>query len=172
MIKKFFIFMCLVIILIVGSTNIDAKVDVIKEKAVTNPIYYWKIEGKSVNKTINGGWRYDLIGKGPCDLNINSSMTVNRNVSNSISGSYPIGIGSISAYLGVSINKSFTHGTSYILKVPKGKKQQIMYRPIYKQYKVSQRQWVKTGTLEAKTKNVKYAYVNVFVYWEYSYKNV
>lgn len=168
----FKIVVVLIIFLSVGWTNISAQSIDKNTKAVSTPVYYWQLESKGYNKKIIGCWRNGPVGKGKSKLNISSSTTINRTVTNSICGSYPVGVGSISAYLGVTIGKSITYGTSYIITVPAGKKQQIIFRPVYKQYKVNQRQWVKTGSVKSKTKNVKTAYENVFDYWEYSYKNV
>ena len=125
---------------------------------------------KIVSKTHYGsghkGFRDGPSGRGPATLSINSSKTINRSFTNTISGDYPIGKGKIATSLSTTIGDSKTYGTSYSINIEKGKTKLIIYRPFYYQYKVKQRQYV-NGIA---TNTYKYAYVNVFQDWDYDWK--
>ena len=128
----------------------------------------WEIYSKKAISTHYGAWRDGPSGRGPSRLSINSSTTFNRAFTNSISGSYPIGEGQVGASLGVTIGKAKTYGTSYSIKIPKGKRQQIIFRSVYKRYEVKQRYYAK-GTLTGKKAT---CYVDVFSHWDYDFKNI
>lgn len=144
----------------------------IESKGISTTAYFWKVDSKTTNKYYYGGWQTGPIGKGPATLSVNQSSSLSRSVSASICDSYPAGQATIGGSLGVTIGKSYTYGTSYSITVPKSKRYQIIVRPYFKQVKVVQRQWIKTGTVSSKTPKTAVAYVNIFQYWDYSYKVV
>lgn len=160
-----------IIFALLGSLSIARPVSA-KEFA---PIYSWRIDSKTVVSTNNyGSWRNGPSGKGPSSLTVNSSTSINRTFTNSLSGSAKVSTGSIGASLGVSLGVTKNYGTSYTIKVPKGAKRQIIFRPRYKTIKIVQRQWEQRqpgGKVTGTSKTVA-AYVNVFENWDYSYKNV
>ncbi|MCK1993966.1 hypothetical protein GW626_02950 [Peribacillus muralis] len=125
---------------------------------------------KIVSKTHYGSgykdYRTGPSGRGPATLSINSSKTINRSFTNTISGDYPIGKGKIAQSLSTTIGDAKTYGTSYSIPVEKGKTKLIIYRPFYYQYKVKQRQYVNGMA----TNTYKYAYVIVFQDWDYDWK--
>lgn len=49
---------------------------------------------------------------------------------------------------------------------------QIIYRPIYNQYKINQVEWLGNGLAKYKTGKEATAYVNIFSNWEYSYRYI
>lgn len=131
-------------------------------------IKWWKIESKTSGGLSNGGWRKGPSGKGKATLTATNSNTTSRSVTSTISGDYPIGKGKIGASLGVTIGESKTYGVSYSRVIPQGKREQIIYRPVYKVTKVKQRLYV-AGTKSSTTKT---ATVKTFSHWDYSYKTI
>ncbi|MCA5013633.1 MULTISPECIES: hypothetical protein [unclassified Enterococcus] len=129
---------------------------------------WWSIESKTSAGNTYGPWRNGPSGKGKATLSATNSNTSNRSVSASISGDYPIGKGKIGSSVGVTIGESKTYGVSYSRVIPAGKKEQIIFRPVYKMTKVKQRQYV----AGAKTNTVKTATVKSFSHWEYSFKSI
>ena len=128
----------------------------------------WRIESKTSAGTSYGAWRNGPSGKGKPTLSATNSNTSSRSVSSSISGSYPIGADKIGASLGITIGQSKTYGVSYSINIPAGKRQQIIFRPVYKSTKVVQREYI-SGV---KTKTTKTATVKTFSHWDYSFKNL
>lgn len=128
----------------------------------------WRIESKTSGGTSYGAWRNGPSGRGKATMNASNSNTSNRSVSSSISGDYPIGKGNIGASLGITIGKSQDYTVGYSINIPAGKRQQIIFRPVYKNTKVKQRQYV--GGV--KTNTTKTATVKTFSHWDYSYKNL
>lgn len=133
--------------------------------------YFWKITSKSVNGYSYGGWRMGPSGKGPATLGLTSTKGYNLAVTNTISGSYT-SIGTISNSLGVSIGVSKSYSASYSVKVPKGKRYRIIYRPHFKVYKVVETQFYRIDGYSVKTPITKTSYVKVFSNWDYSWKRI
>lgn len=134
--------------------------------------YHWKITSKSVYRRKFGSWREGPSGKGPGDLSINESNTINRNFTASISGKYPIGVGAIGSSLGVDIGKSDTYGTSYRINLKENEIKTIIFRPKINVYKVVQTKY-KINMLSGKMTPIReeVAYVDVFNNWDYSWRN-
>lgn len=128
--------------------------------------YSYKITKKEVWGRGWGSFRNGPSGRGPSTLSINQSKTLNRSFTNTLSGEFPIGKGKIGTSLGVEIGVAETYGTSSSIPVEAGKRKQIIYRPEYVQYRVTQRMYV-NGIA---TNVYKYAYVNVFEDWDYDWK--
>lgn len=128
----------------------------------------WEIYSKKKISTNYGSWRDGPSGKGPATLSINSATTLNKSFTNTISGSYPIGEAQVASNLGVSIGKSKTYGTSYLIKIPSGVRQMIIFRPRYDTYEVKQRYYAK-GTLTGKTSTCK---VKIFSDSDYDFKSI
>ncbi|MBC1210599.1 hypothetical protein [Listeria booriae] len=133
---------------------------------------YWKITSKKKTGTSTGAWRNGPSGKGPSALNINQSTTKDISVTNSISGSYPVGKGTIGSSLGITIGTSKTYGTSYTVTVPKGKKYLIIYRPVYNVYTVKQQKYYRTGSITQASGTYSTATVKSFNHWDYSWKSI
>lgn len=129
---------------------------------------WWKIESKTSGGLSYGGWRNGPSGKGAARLSVSNSNTTNRSVTSSISGDMPVGKKKIGASLGITIGESKTFGVSYSIDIPKNKRQQIIFRPVYKVTKVKQRYYV-SGS---KTNTVKTATVKSFSHWDYSKKTL
>lgn len=129
---------------------------------------WWQIESKTSDGITYGGWRNGPSGKGAARLSATNSNTTNRSVTSSISGDAPIGKGKIGTSLGITIGESKSFGVSYSIDIPKNKRQQIIFRPVYKVTKVKQRYYV-AGT---KTSTVKTATVKSFSHWDYSKKTL
>lgn len=128
----------------------------------------WRIESKTSSGTSYGSWRDGPSGKGKATLAATNSNTISRSVSSSISGNYPIGKDKIGVSLGITIGESKTYGVSYSISIPAGKRQQIIFRPVYKSTKVVQREYI-SGV---KTSTTKTATVKTFSHWDYSFKNL
>lgn len=143
-----------------------------QNKAVIPTTYSWKIDSKKFNKYVYGGWRDGISGTGPMTLTYSTATTKTVKVKNTISGSYPVGIATISASMSTSFGVELSHKASISIKVPKGKKMKIILRPVYKQTKITQRQWGRQGSQQFKTNNTKVAYVNIFSHWDYSSKEI
>lgn len=99
-----------------------------------------RIESKTSAGTSYGAWRKGPSGKGKATLSATNSNTSSRSVSSSISGNYPIGADKIGASLRITIEQSKTYGVSYSISIPAGKRQQIIFRPVYKSTQVVQRE--------------------------------
>lgn len=116
-------------------------------------------------------WRVGPTGLGPATLSINEGSGIDKSFTSSISGSYPVGIAGINLLLGVFINESQEHGTSYSISIPSGQRKTIIYRPKYVTYKVFQRFYQKDTWTGKKTLiNTSIAYVTKFSTWDYSWK--
>lgn len=132
-------------------------------------IYTWKVESKKADSGVTyGGWREGPSGKGKATLTANNSNTTNRSATATISGDYPIGKGKIGSSLGISIGESKSYGVSYSIQIPAGKRQQIIFSPVYKTTKVKQRMYA----MGIKSDTVKTATVKTFSHWDYSYKTL
>lgn len=150
------------------DTMYDEVVDQSKAVVLAPTRRTYKITSKKVLGYGYGAYRSGPSGKGPGTLSINSSTTISRSYTNTISGDYPIGKKAISHSLGVTIGKSKTYGTSYSISIEKGKRKQIIYRPRYKNIQVKQRLYA-NGVA---TNIYKYATVKVFNNWDYSWKYI
>lgn len=143
------------------------------EKSISSRVIipkYWKIESKTkVSGYSYGGWRNGPSGKGKARLTASNSNTTNRSVTATISGDYPVGKGKIGSSLGVSIGESKSYGVSYSIEIPAGKRQQIIFRPVYKSVKVKQRLYLLPAV---KTDQIKTATVKYFSHWDYSFKTL
>lgn len=128
----------------------------------------WKIHSKKLVSTNYGGWRNGPSGTGPATLGINKGSIANLSYTNTISGTYPIGVASIGSSLGVTIGKSKTYSSSYSISIAKGQRKMIIFRPRYKTYQVVQRYYAK-GSFTGKTAT---ATVKVFDNWDFSTKNL
>ncbi|MFD2306461.1 hypothetical protein [Enterococcus termitis] len=146
----------------------EYEVEVPSPKARAAFVIIWKIESKTASGTSYGPWRNGPSGKGKATLSANNSNTSSRSVSSSISGDYPIGKGKIGASLGITIGQSKTYGVSYSRAIPAGKREQIIFRPVYKLTKVKQRKYL-AGT---KTNTTQTATVKSFSHWDYSFKSI
>lgn len=142
-----------------SEDNINTRVIVAK---------WWKIESKTSAGVSYGGWRNGPSGKGAARLSATNSNTTNRSVTSSISGDVPIGKGKVGSSLGITIGESKQFGVSYSIDIPKNKRQQIIFRPVYKVTKVKQRYYV----AGSKTNTVKTATVKSFSHWDYSKKTL
>jgi len=129
---------------------------------------YYKIESKTSAGTSMGPWRDGPSGKGQATIAATNGNTKNRSVTSSISGDYPIGKGKIGASLGVTIGSSESFSVSYSRVIPKGKREQIIFRPVYKLTKVKQRLY----TQGVPQKTVSTATVKSFSHWDYSFKTI
>lgn len=133
--------------------------------------YYWKITSKTIYNTKFGAWRDGPTGFGPGSLSINESQTINRNFTASISGEYPVGLGTIGASLGVDIGKTKSYGTSYTINLASGERKTIMFRPKINVYRIVQTRYkVNMYTGEMTPIDTKIAYVDVFNNWDYSWR--
>lgn len=132
----------------------------------------WKISSKKSAGYSKGAWRNGPVGKGKAKLTAKNSNTTKRTIKATVSGSYPIGKGKIGASVGATIDKTNEYTVSYTINIPKGKKQQIIFRPVYKLTKVNQRKYEKVGNITQATKIYKTATVSTFSHWEYSHKTV
>lgn len=131
--------------------------------------HWWQIESKTkVPGYSYGSWRNGPSGKGKARLTASNSNTTNRAVTATISGDYPIGKGKIGSSVGVSIGESKQYGVSYSIDIPAGKRQQIIFRPVYKSVKVVQRLYSAGG----KSNTTKTATVKYFSHWDYSFKTL
>lgn len=128
----------------------------------------WKIDSKKSAGTTTGGWRAGPSGRGKATLSATNSNTNNRSVTATISGDAPIGASKIGASLGINIGTSKSYGVSYSISIPKGKRQQIIFRPVYKLTSVKQRLYING----AKTNTIKTATVKSFSNWDYSFKTI
>lgn len=128
----------------------------------------WKIDSKKSAGTTTGGWRSGPSGRGKATLSATNSNTNNRSVTATISGDAPIGASKIGASLGINIGTSKSYGVSYSISIPKGKRQQIIFRPVYKLTTVKQRLYING----AKTNTIKTATVKSFSNWDYSFKTI
>lgn len=118
-----------------------------------------------------GGWREGPSGRGPANLSINSSYGVNFSFTSSISGSYPIGISSISAHLGFGVNVNIVYGASYSIYIPSGHMRTIWFRPKYKVHTVVQELVQRDNRTHKETVlRTSYGYVKEFVGWDYSWE--
>ena len=133
----------------------------------TDGYYYWKVTNKSLVDTTNGNWRSGPSGKGSCTLTMNNAFSV----TNTSTGTYS-STADISAALGVSIGVSKGYATSYAVKVPKGKKYQILYRAQYKKYKVVQTKYYKIDGYSSSTGKTQTCCVYAFSNWDYTYKSL
>lgn len=131
---------------------------------------YWKITDKSFDRQEFGSWREGPSGEGPCTLDINDSINLNKTFTASISGSFPYGAGSIGSVLGITIGKSRIYGVKYSIPVDKAKRKTIIYRPKINVYKVTQTQY-RANNITGETKKIKtaVAYVRKFAAWDYSW---
>ncbi|MBO0467689.1 hypothetical protein [Enterococcus plantarum] len=146
----------------------EYETDVSSPQARAAFLITWKIESKKSSGTSYGPWRKGPSGKGKATLSANNSNTSSRSVSSSISGDYPIGKGKIGASLGITIGQSKTYGVSYSRLIPAGKREQIIFRPVYKLTKIKQRKYL-AGT---KTNTTQTAMVKSFSHWDYSFKSI
>ncbi|WP_100486530.1 hypothetical protein [Sporolactobacillus pectinivorans] len=135
--------------------------------------YEWKITGKKYTATHYSGWRAGPSGDGPATLTLSDSTSVDRGFTNTISGQYPVGAGTIAASLGVTLNVTKTYGTSYSIYIPNKVHRQIIFRSVYNVYTVTQREYMVlggTGAAPVPMNNYKTATVNVFSHWDYSWR--
>lgn len=137
----------------------------------TNGYYFWKVTSKTVAGHPYGNWRRGPSGRGPGTIAINNSKGYNRYVANTITGSYT-NVNSIAVALGVTIGKSEERSIGYSLKVPSGKRYQILYRPQFKKYKVVETRFLRIDGSTSKTSETKISYVNVFSNWDFSWKEI
>lgn len=134
--------------------------------------YYWSITSKTLYRTKFGEWRVGPTGFGPGSLSINDSQTINRNFTASISGQYPMGIGTIGSSLGVIIGRSSSYGTSYTITLASGERKTIIFRPKVNVYRVVQTRYrLNTVTNERVVMETQTAYVDVFNNWDYSWRH-
>lgn len=133
--------------------------------------YFWKVTSKKVTGYPYGNWRRGPSGRGPGTIAINNSKGYNRSVANTITGSYT-NVKSIAVALGVTIGESEKRSISYSLKVPSGKRYQILYRPQFKKYKVVETRFLRVDGSTSKTSETKTSYVNVFSNWDFSWKEI
>lgn len=141
-------------------------------RLVMPTVVSWKVSSKKAAGYSKGAWRNGPSGKGKATLTAKNSNTTKRTVTTTIKGSYPVGKGKIEASIGTKIDKTTTYSVSYKINIPKGKKQQIIFRPVYKLTKVNQRKYEKVGNITQATKIYKTATVSTFSNWEYSYKTI
>lgn len=142
-------------------------------RVVSSYYYYWQIYSKTKVNTY-GAWRNGPSGKGPAKLTLNNSTSSGISYNNNVSGSYPVGIGSLSANLGFQVTKSNSQSVSYMISIASGQRKRIIYRPRLERYTVNQRlykvdSWKGTKTYTGMTQT---AYVNKFVGWDYSWKYI
>lgn len=131
--------------------------------------YYWEVTSSCPSTTYYGEWRKGPSGKGKATLSFvqAASSGYNISVTNTISGNFS-SVSSISSALGVSINKSKTYSTSYSVDIPKNKKYQIRYRPVYTIYSVRETRYYKVDGYKTKV-GYQDCTVNVFSHWDYDY---
>lgn len=141
------------------------------------PILYTKGYKKTLESHGYGSWRSAVSGKGPATLSFTQTNSKGYNISYtaSVSGEYS-SINKINSMVGVTVgtSKTYSIGAGYSVKVPKGKRYRIVYRPRYKVYKI-----VETKYLEQAVPNKgirkypvssKTCRVKVFDSWDFSYK--
>lgn len=137
----------------------------------TNGYYFWKVTSKTVTGYPYGNWRRGPSGRGPGTIAINNSKGYDRRVTNTITGSYT-NVNSIAVALGVTIGEAEKRSISYSLKVPSGKRYQILYRPQFKKYKVVETRFLRIDGSTSKTSETKTSYVNVFSNWDFSWREI
>ncbi|MBC1490714.1 hypothetical protein HB825_11815 [Listeria booriae] len=128
----------------------------------------YKITSKTIDHYGYGVWRAGPSGKGAATLTFSNSSGSDRSFTASISGDYPIGAATIGSSVGVTIGKSKAYSASYSITIPKGKKQQIIFRSRYKVINVKQRMYANGMA----TNTYKTAKVTAFVNWDYSWKDI
>lgn len=135
----------------------------------------WRL--KSCTKVSNAvylSYRNGPSGYGPATLSINQGTSLNRSVSNTLSGSYSWGAESISLSTGYSFGKTESHSTSYSITIPSGKHRMIIYRPVMRKYKIVT-EYVRMPTSGYGSTTVlktETAYGLLFDHWDYNWKNV
>lgn len=173
MTKRFFHKLALLAVAIIATFVIGSGQRV--NAVLVHTVYTtWVVKSKSVDRYEHGGWRNGPSGKGPSTLSINSGYSINRSFTNTVTGSTPAGVSTIGSSVGVTIGSAKTYGTSYSISIPKGAHRQIIFRSVYKVYKVVQRKHERiTGMSYDKALNqYKTAYVTKFDHWDYSWKNI
>lgn len=135
--------------------------------------YTWKVTDKQVISYPYGSWRNGPSGTGPSTLSFTSSDSTKFSikVTNTITGSYN-DLAGIEKSFGVEIGTAISHSVTYTITIPSGKRQQIIYRPRYKKYKVTQTQFFVDHGISSSTGKMQTSYVNVFDSWDYSVKNL
>ena len=136
--------------------------------------YAWLVDSVTVSSNGYGSWRTGPTGVGPGSLSINDSTTISRTFTNTISGSYSIGKGTIASTLGVSIGVAETHGTSYTITLPAGTRRTIIFRPKTQTKKIVTGYYrIPTGVIGGTPVKLKSetCYVTSFVSWDYSWKS-
>lgn len=133
--------------------------------------YTWKVTSQSVTEYNYGPWRSGPSGAGPATLTLTNGTAGSIAVTNTITGSYS-SIANVSKALGVTIGKSVNQSVSYSIFIPSGERRQIIYRPYFKKIKVTEKQYFVDHGISSATGNTKTSYVDVFVRWDYSWKNV
>lgn len=135
--------------------------------------YSWKVTSKQLVSSPYGDWRNGPSGTGPSTLSFTNSDSTSYSikVTNTITGSYG-DLSAIEKSVGVEIGKSISHSVTYTITIPSGKRQQIIYRPHYKRYKIVQTKYFVDHGVSSSTGETKTSYVNVFDSWDYSVKNL
>lgn len=157
------------------SGEIYSKAGDVTKPSASNDVYTYGWRVSSVVDYVYaefGSWRIGPTGHGPGQLDINNSVTLNRNVFAQISGSYDIGEAAIGLALGVDIGGSKTYETHYSIPLAVGETKTIRYRPKYKVSSVES-QYVKTNNMTGRTEVLKTetAYVKSFIDWDYDWVN-
>ncbi|MEP0824737.1 MULTISPECIES: hypothetical protein [Exiguobacterium] len=165
--------------LVLGTSLLLSSVgpsSVVKAEGEITPMqlyeYKWQVTSKTAVGDSFEAWRTGPSGRGPATLSINSSTSLNRSYTNTISGDYSIGKASIGSSLGVTIGVTETHGTSYSINIPDNSVRTITYRPKVRTYKVVSTYYrYPVGTVGSKTAiKTETSYVKAFVNWDYSYR--
>ncbi|CAH0134003.1 hypothetical protein [Peribacillus simplex] len=163
---KFFKFLVLSIGLVLSlsmfsnsasASGVETKVSTDNRMSAYSSLWYLTFNQGYQSKAY-GSWKNGTSGSGPASLTLAKSVTVANTYSGTLSASKK----DVSASVGFNITSSKSTTASYTVKVPKGKKYMIQWRPVYKKYKVKQDAYIGSTFMETT-----YVYPKKYDYLDY-----
>lgn len=122
----------------------------------------WKIEETVFDDYVYGDW---------INTNSHKTLSLDNPTEVDISPNNLVGLKTIKSIFKDKTAVLSDHSSSYTLE-GNDLSRQIIYRPIYENYKVIQTELIGSGLAKEVTGKKIVSYVKIFSYWEYSYKYV
>ncbi len=135
--------------------------------------YAWKVASVTEYSKSYGPWREGPTGLGPGALDINSSIAISLDITNTITGNYSIGLSEIEQTCGCKIGITLTYGVNYSITLGENERKTIIFRPKFVTEKVVTEYWqYPTGAiyLEPKLLKTETCYVTKFIEWDYAWR--
>ncbi len=142
--KKLFTSMCVFVLMITGVATVSAQTVAIERGF--NPAdgcdYKWETYGEKTDI----GLYYGDFEEGPSitgtgTLTAEDTLGTSKNITGTFSGTKNVYNGPFTQGLDYEIGHNYSKEISYTISGEDGKTKQIIYRPSYEKYKVSQRQY-------------------------------